>query len=134
QISEDGGKVKPTIERRLAHDPRSLTLIRSAQAHTLHRQSLLEAKLQMPLEQFAAISYLFRLLFNGPPAKLPAGIPVALTTSLDTLHDHLRFTMTALPMHQVRLIDKLFDDFFKLRDNIYDRNRIATLLAQTTVE
>jgi len=133
-VGDTGGRVQSSIDRKLAQDPRSLHLIWKAQQHMAQRQRRLENQIGSSLETFALAAYVLRLLLNGVPQLIPAGIPSTQSEALQAIHEHLRYFIAPLPAQMVTLIDKLFDDFFKLRDNVYDSSRITYLLRENTID
>lgn len=134
QVSEAGGRVQSQVDRELAQDPRTLRLIWQAERYMEERRQYLENQIGIPLDEFALLVYALRLLLNGSPKHTVSEVWTRLSNSLPALHEHLRYFIAPLPSHLVKSIDKLFDDFFKLRDNLYDIPRILHLLQNLTAE
>jgi len=134
QVSEAGGRVQSQVDRSIAQDPRTLHLIWQAERYMEKRRQYLENQIGIPLDEFALLVYALRLLLNGSPTQTISEVWTRLSDSLPALHEHLRYFIAPLPTHLVKVIDKLFNDFFKLRDNLYDIPRIIYLLQNLTVE
>jgi hypothetical protein len=132
-LSESSGRVQQAINRKIAQDPRAIQLIWHAQHYAEQRLTLLESQLEMPLEHFALGLFLLRIILNGSPQLYPPGINPVLHEQIQGFHSHLRYFVSPLPNQLVNYTDKLFDDFFKLRDNVYDSPRLS-VLTQTTIE
>lgn len=134
QVSEAGGRVHSQVDHRLAQDPRSLRLIWQAEQYMEKRRQYLENQIGIPLDEFALLVYALRLLLNSSPTHAVSEVWTKLSGSLPALHEHLHYFMTPLPSYLMKAIDKLFDDFFKLRDNFFDIPRILHLLQDLTAE
>lgn len=132
-LNETSGRAQQSVTRVISQDPRVLQLIWHTQQYIGQRQNLLEIQLGMPLERLSLTLFILRILLNGAPKFYPPSIDPTLHQQLLTLHTDLRYFIAPLPNQLATYTDKLFDDFFKLRDNVYDSPRLSTL-TQTSVE
>lgn len=132
-LSENSGRVQQAIGRKIAQDPRAVQLLWNAQLYAAQRHTLIETQLGMPLEQFTVQLFLLRVILNGMPDPIPPGINPVLHEQIQSFHSHVRYFVAPFPNQLVNYTDKLFDDFFKLRDNVYDSPRLY-VLTQVMIE
>jgi hypothetical protein len=108
------------------------SLLFASSAYRTSIQHELERQLDMEIDTFAFALLLLALCFHHLPLELPAVLHSQLDThllptpgypaGLETLRPHLA-------NHQVSAIRRLFDDCFKLRENVYDGLRLTQLAA-----
>jgi len=132
-FSETNGRTKQSVNRNIAQDPRALQLVWQTQHYIESRRIILEGQLGIPLERLSLALFVLRMLLNGMPPLCPPGIDPTLQEQLLNFHADLRYFIAPLPNQLVSYVDKLFDDFFKLRDNVYDSPRLNSL-TKTTIE
>src|SRR5690606_32644864 len=96
---------------------------------------MLEAQLGMPPDELALALYVWQSVVEGLPDLRPPGFGEALWRWIEVAH--VQLLSLGGPLGTERLssaIGALFEDFFKLRDNVYDGARIAQLLHDSSPE
>jgi hypothetical protein len=125
------GRETKTLEASLVSEPDLLPLFFRALDYQRQLITTLEAQLGLSLESLALGLYSWGLVHLAPadsvcPAPLAGWMPTALPAHLTSPREQ---QITA--WQDWRL---LFDDFFKLRENLYDGQRITALLPTAGLE
>jgi energy-coupling factor transporter ATP-binding protein EcfA2 len=129
RVSGDEAKI---LSVQLAQDERLLPALFAAVDSRGQAMAQLEAHLGISVEELALALYVVVLTIDELPALRPPGLNDTFwheIVSLQVLHSTI-----ILDEKQRQTIYGLFDDVFKLRDNVYDGPRIARLLERHTPE
>src|SRR5258708_11547761 len=106
----------------LSHDAFPAFLFESS-TYRARVQDELEKQLGMKIEDLAFSLFMLAICFNRFPTELPAFLQSKIDTqvfSLSRYPDGLEVERPRLTNSQVSTIKRLFDDCFKLRENVYD--------------
>jgi hypothetical protein len=133
-FNEAGKTTSNPIGQALVNDPRALALIWESAAFHHEKQFTLQAELGINLELLALYSYLLFSTLSDMPRLLNA-IPEALWTEIQAVKP------TTLPYFAKEVANlgalcdvslQFFNDFYRLRRNLYDGFRIQTMLQGLT--
>jgi hypothetical protein len=111
-------------------------LLFASSAYRSSVQHELERQLDMEIDTFAWALFLLALCFHRFPLELPAALQSQLATHLPSMLAYpggLETLRPRLTNQQVSAIRRLFDDCFKLRENVYDGRRLAQIAARLPI-
>lgn len=126
------GEEAKALSEQLAQDERLLPTLFAAADYRRQTMKQLEVQLGLSAEELALALYVAMLTVEGLPDQRPPGFDDAFWNDIASLCASRR--MITLDEEQRQAIHDLFDDFFKLRDNMYDGPQIARLLGRYTTE
>jgi hypothetical protein len=95
------------------------------QAHVVHE---LQRQIDLTLDNLALALYVFRLALEGVPVQRLPGFPSEFWVWLPEAHGRYGWVQNTFAEKLKVGIDRLFDDFFQLRQNLYDGGRIRHIL------
>lgn len=121
------GKSAKSLEHKLNADERMLEILLTAQQFRQHVWRELEDALGMPLYHFAFCSAVLVWLHTDVPSGMEALVPAALYESLKLERQQINLHGPEITEALARQAQSLFDDFFCLRRNLYDGERIWQL-------
>jgi hypothetical protein len=119
------------LSERLTQDERLLPTLFAAADYRRQITKQLEAQLGLSAEELALALYVVVLTIDGLPDQRLPSFDDAFWNEIASLRASHRMIM--LDEKQRQAIRDLFDDFFKLRDNVYDGPRISGLLRGCTL-
>lgn len=93
----------------------------------------LEASLEIPVDDLVLALYVLGLLVEGMPQERPPGFNDDFWTQLESTHTQFFWQADQFDKETGQIIRDLFEDFFKLRENMYDGPRIAQVLNRRTL-
>jgi len=126
------GEEAQALSERLTQDERLLPTLFAAADYRRQTMKQLEVQLGLSAEELALALYVAMLTVEGLPDQRPPGFDDAFWNDIASLCASRR--MITLDEEQRQAIHDLFDDFFKLRDNVYDGPGIAQLVGGRTPE
>ncbi|MBN1815472.1 MAG: hypothetical protein JXA14_26805 [Anaerolineae bacterium] len=120
------GEEAAAVSERLAQDERLLPALFAAADYRRQTTAQLEVQLGLSIAEVALALYAVVLIVNGLPEHHPPGFSDAFweeAVALETQYGSITWGKEA-----TKAIHDLFDDVFKLRDNVYDGPWITRLL------
>ncbi|GHO61362.1 hypothetical protein KSC_002540 [Ktedonobacter sp. SOSP1-52] len=117
-----GGETKQ-LEKRLLNTPSVIAFILEAHQYQERMVALLETQIGMPLERFVLSLYVWRGSLHPELMEEVAPLPKPI---LENIARYAQYSMRSNIREDVcKEWGQLFDDFFKLRENLYDAPRLA---------
>lgn len=134
EYAQATGKRAAALSAELAQDGRLLPLMFAAMNHRHSGLARLEAALGMPVDQLAAALYVLWLVIEGQTEDGMPGLDAGLLSQTRAIHHEAARQGTSWERKWAQPIPQLYDDWFKLRENVYDGPRLARLLGGRTAE
>ncbi|MBU1748147.1 MAG: hypothetical protein KKA73_10705, partial [Chloroflexi bacterium] len=123
------GEEAQALAARLADDERALPALWAGQEAQARAAAQLETQVGLTLDELALALYVFLVVADPATPRLPGFDEAAWETMEGLRVERGRPTLSAALAQAVR---DLYDDRFKLRDNVYDGPRPARLLLERT--
>jgi len=121
------GNSAKSLERDLSADERMLPIVLASQVFRQNTWRELENALGMPLDYFAFCSSILVWLHVEVPSRLSSLLPNKLYKALQRERQQTALHGVYIAEQLVNQAQSLFDDFFCLRRNLYDGERIWQL-------
>jgi hypothetical protein len=125
KATSDEAKV---LARHLTQDERLLPLLFAVADYRHQALARLETQLGIPADELALSLYVLLIFAEGPPDERPPGSGDAFWTQVEAAHARFSLWGHRLDEGLGQTIRHLFEDFFKLRDNVFNGPRITWLL------
>jgi len=119
------GNAAKALAAALAQEARLLPLLFAAAEYRLAVRTRLEAQLGMKVDQLALALYTWLAVVEGLPAERPPGFGDGFWAQVEAARARLSLWGDRPDEALCRAIRHLFEDFFKLRENVYDGPWIA---------
>ncbi len=127
-FAEATGDERKALIAVLAQEERLLPLLHAAaDYHRMVRQRL-ETQLGMPIEELVLALYTWLAIAQGVPPKRPPGFGEGFWEQVEETRARLPVWRDEPDEAVCQSIRYLFDDFFRLRKNVYDGPRIARVI------
>ena len=124
------GEVAKSLERELSSDERMLPILLAAETFRRNIQRELEDSLGMPLDHFVFCIAMLIWLHVEVPHGLASLMPERLYKTLQAERQKAALHGVNIDQSLVDQSQTLFDDFFCLRRNLYDGERISEIYQQ----
>jgi hypothetical protein len=118
----------------LASEPSMIELILSAFNYKQEIISQLECQLGMPIEVFALSLYTYMMVSAGVPENIPPSFDDKLIFQVNNLRKKYFYNKIQLDKKKQESIRNLFEDYFKLRENVFDGGKISRLTRELNPE
>lgn len=116
----------------LATDERAIQLAWKAEEYQNYYEQNLEVQLNMPVPEFALVLYVFSLILKGyEESPIPFMRDLYKAYKFEDKENY--YWLGRQRKKIIRLADNLFDDYFKLRENLYDGNKISLFIKHKSV-
>jgi len=122
------------LAQELVRDEQLLPFLFAAMEYQCRGLALLETQLGVRADELALAMYVLWLVVEGLPEERPAGLDVGFLTQVKTVYQQIAWWGQSLDGELGQSIRRLFEDFFRLRKNVYDGPRIARLVAERSLE
>jgi len=134
-LSDFANAVSPETRRYvyyLARDERAISIIYSAYYFQQKLKDELESQLEMPLDELALHLYLLSISLRPPIELRPPGL--TRWPFWSSTNENYNFLLNRNEVRLLNACNALFDDFFKLRDNVYDGQSLLDLMSNRSPE
>lgn len=122
------GDEAKVLARHLTQDERLLPLLFAVADYRRQVLARLETQSGMPADELSLRLYVLLVLVEGPPDERPPGFGDTFWAQIEAAHARFSLWGHRLDERLGQAMWHLFEDFFKLRDNVYDGLRITRLL------
>jgi hypothetical protein len=128
------GKVEANLRRQILEQPAFAELLFEATRYREAIQEQLVSQLEVSVEELAYILYVLAVQIAKAPVALPKDIQLffGATFSVQRYPTGLEDIRPQLSNSQLTMIRRLFDDCFKLRENVYDGYSLTALAQKLT--
>jgi hypothetical protein len=128
------GHEAKALVAQLAAERKLVELRFGAVEHRKHALSRLVDQLEMEVDELALSLYVLSLVVEGGPAERVPGLDDDFWAQIESIHSRRPKQTGQIDGGLCQTLRYLFDDFFKLRDNVYDGSRVVRLLGGRTPE
>lgn len=124
------GNAVKALQEQLGNEPVLSSLLFAGATYRTRVMNRLQQQVGMPVDVLALALYVFRLALDGVPAQKLPGFPPDFWDWLQGVHSLYGWTRDSLDERAKVALERFFNDFFQLRQNLYDGGRIQQLLQQ----
>ena len=130
QYAAAKGRSAKILQEQLGKETVLDVLLFDGVAYQMHIMNQLQRQLGLALDNMVLALYVFRLALDGVPELRLPGFSSEFWGWLSEAHDRYGWEQDTLADKIKIGIDRLFEDFFQLRQNLYDGERIRHILEQ----